>query len=58
MLYRKQLMLSATNFIFMASGPFVGAVFMGYLFAEVHSATERRFAVGGPRCHGTGDSFR
>ncbi len=33
-LYRKQLFLSATNFIFMGLWPLVGALFMGYLFAE------------------------
>ncbi len=33
-LYRKQLFLSATNFIFMGLWPLVGAIFMGYLFAE------------------------
>lgn len=34
MLYRKQLMLSASNFFFMSLWPFVGAVFMGYLFVK------------------------
>lgn len=33
-LYRKQLFLSVTNFIFMGLWPLVGAVFMGYLFGE------------------------
>jgi amino acid transporter len=34
MLYRKQLLLSASNFFFMGLWPFVGAVFMGYLFVK------------------------
>jgi amino acid transporter len=33
-LYRRQLFLSVTNFIFMGLWPLVGAVFMGYLFVE------------------------
>jgi amino acid transporter len=33
-LYRKQLFNSPTNFLFMGLWPFVGAVFMGYLFCE------------------------
>ena len=33
-LYRKQLMRSVTNFIFMGLWPFVGAVFMAYLFVK------------------------
>jgi amino acid transporter len=33
-LYRRQLFLSATNFIFMGLWPLVGAIFMAYLFVE------------------------
>jgi amino acid transporter len=33
-LYRRQLFMSVTNFIFMGLWPLVGAVFMGYLFVE------------------------
>jgi amino acid transporter len=33
-LYRQQLTRSVTNFVFMGLWPFVGAVFMGYLFVE------------------------
>jgi amino acid transporter len=33
-LYRKQLTLSVTNFIFMGLWPLIGALFMGYLFVE------------------------
>jgi amino acid transporter len=34
MLYRRQLFLSVTNFIFMGLWPLIGAIFMGYLFVE------------------------
>ncbi|HVA52788.1 MAG TPA: APC family permease [Acidimicrobiales bacterium] len=34
MLYRRQLLLSASNFVFMGLWPFVGAVFMAYLFVK------------------------
>ncbi|HEY5111432.1 MAG TPA: APC family permease [Acidimicrobiales bacterium] len=34
MLYRKQLLLSASNFIFMGLWPFIGALFMAYLFVK------------------------
>jgi amino acid transporter len=33
-LYRKQLLLSLSNFIFMGLWPFIGAVFMAYLFVK------------------------
>src|SRR5665213_3319925 len=33
-LYRKQLLLSVTNFIFMGLWPLVGAIFMAYLFVK------------------------
>ena len=34
-LYRKQILLSPTNFIFMGLWPMIGALFMAYLFIKV-----------------------